>query len=103
MTTFGEHIGVAFQLADDVLDVSSDIGESGKTPGTDLREGVQTLPVLHALASTEAADAELRDLLRGDLGDDARHARALKLLRSSDAMFWLIAISSGMPRRRGSC
>ena len=86
MTTYGEQIGVAFQLADDVLDVSSDSRESGKTPGTDLREGVRTLPVLHALRSTDPADAELQDLLRGDLTDDARHARALQLLRASDAM-----------------
>jgi heptaprenyl diphosphate synthase len=86
MTTYGEQIGVAFQLADDVLDVSSESRESGKTPGTDLREGVRTLPVLHALRSTDPADAELRDLLRGDLDDDARHARALQLLRASDAM-----------------
>lgn len=86
MTTYGEQIGVAFQLADDVLDVSSETSESGKTPGTDLREGVRTLPVLHALRSTDPADAELQDLLRGDLVDDARHARALELLRTSDAM-----------------
>jgi heptaprenyl diphosphate synthase len=86
MTTFGEHIGVAFQLADDVLDVSSDFGESGKTPGTDLREGIRTLPVLHALASADPNDEELRELLAGDLVDDTRHARALKLLRASEAM-----------------
>jgi heptaprenyl diphosphate synthase len=86
MTTYGELIGVAFQLADDVLDVSSDSSDSGKTPGTDLREGVRTLPVLHALRSTDAADAELQELLRGDLTDDARHTRALELLRGSEAM-----------------
>jgi len=86
MTTYGEQIGVAFQLADDVLDVSSESRESGKTPGTDLREGVRTLPVLHALRSADPADAELQDLLRGDLSDDVRHARALELLRASDAM-----------------
>jgi heptaprenyl diphosphate synthase len=86
MTTYGELIGVAFQLADDVLDVSSDSQDSGKTPGTDLREGVRTLPVLHALASVDSSDAELQDLLRSDLSDDTRHARALELLRSSDAM-----------------
>jgi heptaprenyl diphosphate synthase len=86
MTEFGELIGVAFQLADDVLDVSSDSEDSGKTPGTDLREGVLTLPALHALRSTDPKDAELRELLSGDLSDDARHARALALLRSSDAL-----------------
>jgi geranylgeranyl pyrophosphate synthase len=86
LTEFGELIGVAFQLADDVLDVSSDSQESGKTPGTDLREGVRTLPVLHALGSDQDADAELRELLTGDLSDDGRHARALALLRLSPAM-----------------
>lgn len=86
MTEFGELIGVAFQLADDVLDVSSDSQESGKTPGTDLREGVRTLPVLHALRSDDPADAELRELLVGDLSDDDRHARALMLLRRSQAL-----------------
>jgi heptaprenyl diphosphate synthase len=86
MTEFGELIGVAFQLADDVLDVSSDSEDSGKTPGTDLREGVLTLPALHALRSTDPKDAELRKLLSGDLTDDDRHARALSLLRSSEAL-----------------
>jgi heptaprenyl diphosphate synthase len=86
MTRFGEAIGVAFQLADDVLDVASDSEDSGKTPGTDLREGVRTLPVLHALASRDPADAELRALLGRSLTDDASHERALELLRSSPAM-----------------
>lgn len=86
MTRFGEHIGIAFQLADDVLDVTSDSTDSGKTPGTDLREGVRTLPVLHALASNDPADSELQGLLRGDLADPERHSRALELLRASEAM-----------------
>jgi heptaprenyl diphosphate synthase len=86
MTRFGESIGVAFQLADDVLDVASDSGQSGKTPGTDLREGVRTLPVLHALASSDNADKELRELLVADLSDDAKLGRTLELLRASSAM-----------------
>jgi heptaprenyl diphosphate synthase len=86
LTRFGERIGVAFQLSDDLLDVASDTAESGKTPGTDLREGVHTLPVLHALASVDPADARLRELLTGDLSDDDRHAEALALLRAHPAM-----------------
>jgi heptaprenyl diphosphate synthase len=86
LTSFGERIGVAFQLADDVLDVASDAVESGKTPGTDLREGVPTLPVLRARRSTDPADARLLELLEGNLDDDARHAEALALLRSHPAM-----------------
>ncbi len=83
---YGEIVGSAFQLSDDILDVASDSVESGKTPGTDLREGVPTLPVLMALASTDPADARLHELLRGDLSADEPHAEALGLLRAHPAM-----------------
>jgi heptaprenyl diphosphate synthase len=86
LTRFGERIGVAFQLSDDLLDVLSDSTESGKTPGTDLREGVPTLPVLIARKSEDPADARLLELLGGDLTDDALHAEALTLLRVHPAM-----------------
>jgi heptaprenyl diphosphate synthase len=81
LTTFGERIGVAFQLADDVVDITSEATQSGKTPGTDLREGVPTLAGLVALASTDPADARLHDLLSRPLPDDGEHAEALALLR----------------------
>ena len=86
LTEYGERVGVAFQLSDDILDVGSDSEESGKTPGTDLREGVPTLPVLLAQRSTDPADARLLELLGGPLVDDTLHAEALALLRSHDAM-----------------
>ncbi|MDV3297177.1 MAG: polyprenyl synthetase family protein, partial [Brachybacterium paraconglomeratum] len=44
LTEYGERVGTAFQLSDDILDIASESDESGKTPGTDLREGVPTLP-----------------------------------------------------------
>ena len=83
---FGERVGVAFQLADDLLDLSADLTESGKTPGTDLREGIPTLPVLLARRSTDPADARLLELLDADLTDDALHAEALELLRAHPAL-----------------
>jgi heptaprenyl diphosphate synthase len=86
LTEYGEHIGAAFQLSDDVLDVASDATQSGKTPGTDLREGVHTLPVLLALRSGEGGDERLRALLAGDLTDDARLGEALLLLRAHPAL-----------------
>jgi heptaprenyl diphosphate synthase len=86
LTAYGEIVGSAFQLSDDILDIASDSAESGKTPGTDLREGVPTLPVLLARASTDPADARLLELLGADLSDDARHAEALALLRRHPAM-----------------
>ena len=86
LTRYGEVIGVAFQLSDDLLDVASDAADSGKMPGTDLREGVRTLPVLHALTGTDSRSGRLRELLAGDLTDNASHAEALRLLRAHPAM-----------------
>jgi heptaprenyl diphosphate synthase len=86
LTSYGEIVGSAFQLSDDILDIASDSEDSGKTPGTDLREGVPTLPVLMARGSGDPADARLHELLDGDLADDERHAEALDLLRKHPAM-----------------
>ena len=87
---FGELFGVAFQLSDDLLDIASESEQSGKTPGTDLREGVHTLPMLIALAMDGSADPEtarLQELLRTDLSaDDAAFAEALALLRAHPSM-----------------
>jgi heptaprenyl diphosphate synthase len=89
LAEFGETIGVAFQLSDDLLDIASESTESGKTPGTDLREGVPTLPVLYALGSADAdaASARLREILAdGAVTDEARLSEALGLLRESAAL-----------------
>ncbi|BAL85517.1 putative polyprenyl diphosphate synthetase [Actinoplanes missouriensis 431] len=89
LARYGETIGIAFQLSDDLLDIASESVQSGKTPGTDLREGVPTLPVLYALAGddTDASAVRLRELLSaGPITDDALHAEALTLLRESAAM-----------------
>jgi heptaprenyl diphosphate synthase len=59
LTKFGEKIGVAFQVADDLLDISSDETASGKTPGTDLKEGVPTLVTLYVIAANNPADKDL--------------------------------------------
>jgi heptaprenyl diphosphate synthase len=93
-----EQIGVAWQLSDDVIDIASDSSQSGKTPGTDLRQGVRTLPVLYALRSAgqspaalpadpSPTDVRLRWLLdEADLTDEALLAEALTLLRGHHAM-----------------
>lgn len=89
LAQFGETIGVAFQLSDDLLDIASESTESGKTPGTDLREGVPTLPVLYALAATDAdaASVRLREILAGGaVTDEGRLVEALGLLRESAAL-----------------
>ncbi|MFD3412759.1 polyprenyl synthetase family protein [Streptomyces cyaneofuscatus] len=90
LTQYGERLGIAFQLADDVLDIASDSHESGKTPGTDLREGIPTLPVLRLRAQAaedgKPDDLELVELLDGDLGDDDTLAEALRRLRAHPAL-----------------
>ena len=79
----GGIVGTAFQISDDIIDIDSDPEESGKVPGTDLREGVHTLPVLYALRETGPDSDRLRELLKGPVEDDADVAEALALLRAS--------------------
>jgi heptaprenyl diphosphate synthase len=86
LTEFGEQIGTAFQLSDDIIDVASESAELGKTPGTDLRAGVPTLPTLIAQRSHHPTDSRLLELLSGPISDDAKHAEALRLLRGNPAM-----------------
>jgi heptaprenyl diphosphate synthase len=84
-----EQLGVAWQLSDDVIDIASDSAQSGKTPGTDLRQGVRTLPVLYALrsAAQSPADQRLHWLLgEADLTDEALLTEALTALRSHPAL-----------------
>ncbi|CAN5416286.1 polyprenyl synthetase family protein [soil metagenome] len=86
LTSYGEAVGIAFQISDDLLDIASEQGVSGKAPGTDLREGIATLPVLLARAGTDPGEQRLRGLLAGELTDPDAHAEALAALRASDAM-----------------
>lgn len=81
LARFGEEIGVVFQLSDDMIDIMSDT--TGKTPGTDLREHVPTLPTMMLRAKNRAEDARLLELLDADLGDDALLLEALTLLREN--------------------
>jgi len=90
LTLFGEKIGIAFQLADDVIDISSDASQSGKVPGTDLKEGIPTLVTLQIISSNLEEDKELRQLLQSPLPEEKiadvliklRQHRALKDAKS---------------------
>ncbi len=91
VTQYGEFAGVAFQIADDVLDVRSDAEVSGKTPGTDLREGVATMPVLllrqRVLAGTASdSDRELLAAIEGDLSGDVALGEVIAGLRAHDVV-----------------
>jgi heptaprenyl diphosphate synthase len=86
LTVFGEKIGIAFQLADDVIDIASDSHQSGKTPGTDLREGIPTLVTLNVMRSTRAEDRELRELVSAPIKDETSVAQVLRELRVHPAL-----------------
>lgn len=91
VTEFGEKIGIAFQLADDVIDLTSDGAVTGKTPGTDLREKVPTMPalLLRRLAAGPAgtpADRELVARLDGDLSSDDALGATVAALRVHDVV-----------------
>jgi heptaprenyl diphosphate synthase len=86
LSRLGAFVGTAFQISDDIIDIDSDSDASGKLPGTDVREGVHTLPMLYALAETGSDGARLRELLAGPVDEDAEVAEALTLLRASAGM-----------------
>jgi heptaprenyl diphosphate synthase len=86
LTKFGEQIGIAFQLADDVIDIASESSQSGKIPGTDLREGVPTLVTLNVMASNKPEDAELKRLLSAPIHDEVEVQQVLRALRTHSGL-----------------
>lgn len=94
LTEYGERIGVAFQLVDDIVDLASDSEESGKTPGTDLREGVPTLTTLLVKSHARSQDAELVATLSAPIADEATIQQVILELRGHPAMEQARAIAS---------
>jgi heptaprenyl diphosphate synthase len=86
LSRLGGIVGTAFQISDDIIDIDSDSQESGKLPGTDVREGVRTLPMVYALREPGPEAARLRQMLTGPVEDDEAVAEALTLLRASPGM-----------------
>ncbi|MGH2573466.1 MAG: polyprenyl synthetase family protein [Actinomycetota bacterium] len=82
---FGAALGMAYQLSDDIMDITSSQMELGKEPGQDLREGVYTLPVLHALAHDEHRQ-ELARILSHGPPDGELLDRALEIVRSGGSV-----------------
>jgi len=86
LTEFGEKIGIAFQLADDIIDIASDSLDSGKTPGTDLREGIPTLVTLNAMKSNDPKDASLKLALSGPIKSEEKVQWVIQELRNHKAL-----------------
>jgi heptaprenyl diphosphate synthase len=97
VTAFGRAFGVAFQLSDDVLDVTAREEESGKRPGTDLREGVWTLPVLLTLEGRAPGEEELRSALAA--GDVEAALAVLRANGSCDLALAEAAAWAGRAKR----
>ncbi|WP_435891797.1 polyprenyl synthetase family protein [Kocuria palustris] len=96
METYGERIGVAFQLADDIIDITSPSEVTGKTTGTDLREGVLTLPVLMLRRMADDGDASaarVLELVDADLTSDDALAAAVEAICAHEAVerSWAVA------------
>jgi heptaprenyl diphosphate synthase len=81
LTTFGHHLGMCFQIVDDILDVTANEDVLGKPAGNDMLEGVYTLPVIHALAES----AELREVL-GRKVERGALPRARDLVAATDGV-----------------
>ena len=82
---FGDALGMAYQLSDDIMDITSSQIELGKEPGQDLREGVYTLPVLHALAVDDQRE-ELARILSHGPPDGEMLDRVLDIVRSGGSV-----------------
>jgi len=99
LAVYGRALGMAFQAADDALDISATTGRLGKMTGTDLREGVYGLPVLLALSQGGVVAAELREILERDEPDETDAARACRLLQDSGAVPAALRIAQDYSRR----
>jgi heptaprenyl diphosphate synthase len=98
LTQCGEAFGMAFQIYDDVLDLTATEADLGKPSGHDLVEGVYTLPVIRTLAAGGPAAAELEDLL-GRALDGAELDKALAIVRSGTAVESAVATARGYARQ----
>ena len=80
---YGKHLGMAFQLQDDVLDFEGDLSSLGKAPGSDLREGLTTAPVLYAL---ETHGKELGPMIARGYRGAGDVERAMDLVRAAGGL-----------------
>ena len=85
LAEYGHCIGMAFQITDDVLDIMQSSEQIGKPAGNDIRQGIVTLPVIHAL-QVSPAGAELEEIVTNPEMTDAMVKRALEIVRATDGV-----------------
>jgi heptaprenyl diphosphate synthase len=98
LTTFGSHVGMIFQIVDDVLDLTASDEELGKPAGLDLAEGIYTLPVIYALRR----QPQLRQLLGGPLGPEGV-SEARRLACSDGAASSALEVAEGHAAAAARC
>jgi octaprenyl-diphosphate synthase len=87
LDSYGKHLGIAFQLMDDVIDYASDSAVMGKGVGDDFRDGKMTLPLILAYARGSDKDREFwRSAVSGERTSDSDLAHAIDCMRSTDAL-----------------
>jgi octaprenyl-diphosphate synthase len=85
LARYGLHLGIAFQMVDDLLDYTQDAATMGKQQGDDLAEGKPTLPTIHALTRASTAEQKLiRQAIEN--GDRANFNRITEIIESSGAL-----------------
>lgn len=82
---YGYSLGMAFQITDDILDITSSSEELGKPVGNDLRQGIVTLPVIYALENS-VHKAELRDIVQTANMSEEKIKRGLAIIQETDAI-----------------
>lgn len=83
MAEYGHCIGMAFQITDDLLDIWQSSEQIGKPAGNDIRQGIVTLPVIHALTVSPDAE-ELERIVTNPEMTDSMVQRALDIVRATD-------------------
>jgi geranylgeranyl pyrophosphate synthase len=94
MRRYGREVGIAFQIMDDILDFTGDQARLGKPVGSDLRQGLFTLPVLCYLEHYPD-DRDVGALLNGRSGDPDRIDRIVRAVRASGAINQALAEARG--------
>ena len=94
LSAYGDLVGAAFQVVDDLLDFQGDPGSTGKTTGNDFAEGKMTLPLLHTLERASAADRRaIEEMLAADRTDPAAYRQLVALIERYDGFTAAAAVA----------
>ncbi|MCW2657241.1 MAG: Geranylgeranyl diphosphate synthase type [Jatrophihabitans sp.] len=91
LAAFGEELGIAFQLVDDILGVIGDPAKTGKSSSSDVRAGKRSAPIVAAMSGDSRAATELRELFSGEPpATEADVERATQLITEAGGLDWAV-------------